>query len=65
MRITLALVMSVMLATVAAAQQQPGTPPLQPPPPPFVDWDKVQIKTADLGHDTYRLEGQGVCTYEF
>ena len=59
MRITLALVMSVMLATVAAAQQQPGTPPLQPPPPPFVDWDKVQIKTADLGHDTYRLEGQG------
>src|SRR5947207_1642253 len=58
MRTALALAMSMMLATVAAAQQS-GTPPLQPPPPPFVDWDKVQIKTTDLGHDTYRLEGQG------
>jgi cyclase len=24
-----------------------------------VDWDKVQIKTTDLGHSTYMLEGQG------
>ena len=24
-----------------------------------VDFDKVQIKTTDLGHNTYRLEGQG------
>src|SRR5205807_5291253 len=24
-----------------------------------VDWDKIQIKTTDLGHNTYRLEGQG------
>jgi glyoxylase-like metal-dependent hydrolase (beta-lactamase superfamily II) len=24
-----------------------------------VDWDKVQIKTTDLGHNTYMLEGQG------
>src|SRR6516162_6122697 len=24
-----------------------------------VDFDKVQIKTIDLGHNTYRLEGQG------
>jgi glyoxylase-like metal-dependent hydrolase (beta-lactamase superfamily II) len=24
-----------------------------------VDWDKVQIKTTDLGNKTYRLEGQG------
>ena len=24
-----------------------------------VDWGKVQIKTIDLGHNTYRLEGQG------
>jgi glyoxylase-like metal-dependent hydrolase (beta-lactamase superfamily II) len=23
------------------------------------DWDKVQIKTTDLGNKTYRLEGQG------
>src|SRR5215475_13684817 len=24
-----------------------------------VDWDKIQIKTNDLGNKTYRLEGQG------
>lgn len=24
-----------------------------------VDWDKVQVKTTDLGHDTYMLQGQG------
>jgi glyoxylase-like metal-dependent hydrolase (beta-lactamase superfamily II) len=24
-----------------------------------VDWDKVQVKTTDLGNKTYRLEGQG------
>jgi len=24
-----------------------------------VDWDKIQIKTTDLGNKTYRLEGQG------
>jgi glyoxylase-like metal-dependent hydrolase (beta-lactamase superfamily II) len=24
-----------------------------------VDWSKVEIKTTDLGHNTYRLEGQG------
>jgi cyclase len=39
-----------------AALAQPST---QPPPPPLVDWEKVQIKTTDLGHKTYRLEGQG------
>ena len=30
-----------------------------PPPPPLVDWDKIQIKTTDLGNKTYMLEGQG------
>ncbi len=29
------------------------------PPPPLVDWDKIQIKTTDLGNNTYLLEGQG------
>ncbi len=24
-----------------------------------IDWDKIQIKTTDLGHNTYMLEGQG------
>jgi cyclase len=37
---------SLAFATSAYAQQQ-------------VDWDKVQIKTTDFGHDTYMLEGQG------
>jgi cyclase len=35
-----------MFAGAAYAQQQP-------------DWDKIQIKTTDLGNKTYMLEGQG------
>jgi glyoxylase-like metal-dependent hydrolase (beta-lactamase superfamily II) len=34
------------------AQQQP-TPPVGP------DWSKIVVKTTDLGHRTYMLEGQG------
>ena len=26
---------------------------------PLIDWDKIQIKTVDLGKNTYMLEGQG------
>jgi cyclase len=26
---------------------------------PLIDWDKIQIKTVDLGNKTYMLEGQG------
>jgi cyclase len=37
---------TVLLAGPAIAQQQP-------------DWDKIQIKTTDLGNKTYMLEGQG------
>jgi cyclase len=37
---------AVLYAGTAMAQQQ-------------VDWDKVQIKTTDLGNKTYMLEGQG------
>jgi cyclase len=37
---------TVLLAGTAIAQQQP-------------DWDKIQIKTTDLGNKTYMLEGQG------
>jgi cyclase len=44
---TIALAATAMLcAGTAMAQQQ-------------VDWDKVQIKTTDLGNKTYMLEGQG------
>lgn len=56
MRIALAALAatSLMVATTQA-QQAPATPPAAP----FVDWDKIQIKTTDLGHNTYMLEGQG------
>ena len=37
---------TVLFVSGANAQQQ-------------VDWDKIQIKTTDLGNETYRLEGQG------
>jgi cyclase len=37
---------TMLCAAPATAQQQ-------------VDWDKIQIKTTDLGHSTYMLEGQG------
>src|ERR1044071_7574375 len=45
-RIALAATAAVLLASTANAQQPP-------------DWDKIQIKTIDLGNKTYRLEGQG------
>src|SRR5215467_12071531 len=37
---------TMLCAGTAMAQQQ-------------VDWDKIQIKTTDLGNKTYMLEGQG------
>jgi glyoxylase-like metal-dependent hydrolase (beta-lactamase superfamily II) len=46
---------TLLLADAASAQQQPAAPPA----PPLVDWDKVQIKTTDLGNHTYMLQGQG------
>ena len=54
MRLAFALATTLLLAPAATAQQQPPAPP-----PPLVDWDKVQIKTTDLGNNTYMLEGQG------
>jgi len=47
-RIALAALAGATMAFAGAAYAQ------QP-----VDWDKVQIKTTDLGHNTYMLEGQG------
>src|SRR3954465_6048273 len=46
---------ATLLAATAHAQQAPATPPAAP----FIDWDKIQIKTTDLGNNTYMLEGQG------
>ena len=52
-RLALAAV-AAMITGAAIAQTS-----TQPPPPPLIDWEKTQIKTTDLGHNTYRLEGQG------
>jgi glyoxylase-like metal-dependent hydrolase (beta-lactamase superfamily II) len=41
-----------LLAGAANAQPQPAAPPL-------IDWEKIQIKTTDLGSNTYMLQGQG------
>ena len=49
------LVCALLLLSGAAHAQQP--PPA--PAAPFIDWAKIEIKTTDLGHNTYRLEGQG------
>src|SRR3954451_3292002 len=55
-RIALALLTgsALLFAGAAGAQQSPA-----PPAAPFIDWDKIQIKTTDLGNNTYMLEGQG------
>lgn len=52
-RFVLAAAAVLLLAGAANAQQQ------APASPPLIDWEKVQIKTTDLGHNTYMLEGQG------
>jgi cyclase len=43
-------------AGIAIAQQ--AAPPAAPAPPPR-DFSKVEIKTTDLGNNTYMLEGEG------
>jgi cyclase len=59
MKIALVLAVAAAAFAGAANAQQPAAPPAAAPAAPFIDWDKIQIKTTDLGHDTYRLEGQG------
>jgi cyclase len=49
-----ALAATAALFAGAASAQQPA-----PNPAPFIDWEKTQIKTIDLGNKTYMLEGQG------
>ena len=49
-----ALAAAIVMLAGAAGAQQPA--PSSPPPP---DFSAVTIKTTDLGHRTYMLEGQG------
>jgi glyoxylase-like metal-dependent hydrolase (beta-lactamase superfamily II) len=44
----------LIMAGPSFAQQAPSAPP-----PPLIDWAKVEIKTTDLGNNTYMLAGQG------
>jgi glyoxylase-like metal-dependent hydrolase (beta-lactamase superfamily II) len=50
-----ALAASAVLFAAPSLAQQPSATPA----PPLVDWDKIQIKTTDLGANTYMLQGQG------
>ena len=54
-RVSLAAVAFAALLVSGGAFAQP-TPPPAPPP---VDYSKVEIKTTDLGKNTYMLEGMG------
>ena len=55
-KFALAAIAAVSLTFSGAAHAQQ---PAAAPPPPLIDWDKIQIKTTDLGNKTYMLEGQG------
>ena len=46
-------------ATLVASGVHAQQPTAAPPAPPLIDFDKIQIKTTDLGNQTYMLEGQG------
>ena len=50
-----AMVLSTLAGDVLAQQPGPG----QPQPGMRMDFSSVSIKTTDLGHRTYELEGQG------
>ena len=57
-RIT-ALIVGLALAGAAGMVNAQQAAPPPPPAPPLIDWDKIQIKTIDLGNQTYMLMGQG------
>ena len=46
----------ILAALAASTVLSAGAVQAQQPP---IDWDKIEIKTTDLGNKTYRLEGQG------
>ena len=50
-----ALTAAILMFAGAVNAQQSATPPA----PPLIDWNNIQIKTTDLGNQTYMLAGQG------
>jgi glyoxylase-like metal-dependent hydrolase (beta-lactamase superfamily II) len=48
---------AALLSSTVFAQQAPA--PAAAPAPPLIDWAKIEIKTTDLGNNTYMLVGQG------
>lgn len=59
LRIATAVTATVLLASATSASAQAPTAPAAAPPPPLIDWDRIEIKTIDLGNGTYMLQGQG------
>lgn len=57
-RIALAALTASIAMQAAAQNQQPGPIPPQTPQPTVL-WDRIEIKTVDLGSRTYMLIGQG------
>ena len=55
-RLIASLVVAALAALAAPAWAQA---PAAPPAPPLIDWASIQIKTTNLGNNTYMLEGQG------
>ena len=51
MRIALAAAGIALFAGAALAQPAVQAPAAAPPPP-LIDWDKIEIKTTDLGNKT-------------
>ncbi|MEA2977774.1 MAG: hypothetical protein QOF19_3294 [Alphaproteobacteria bacterium] len=54
---TTALIIGLAFAGAAGIVSAQQAAP--PPAPPLIDWDKIQVKTIDLGNQTYMLMGQG------
>jgi cyclase len=51
MKIAQAVIATAIIVAAGAANAQTSAP--------FIDWAKIEIKTTDLGHNTYMLQGQG------
>ena len=56
---TVLVALAASAALLAGAASQQARAQTAANPAPFMDWEKIQIKTIDLGHNTYMLEGQG------